>query len=74
MTNAITCWNVLRITQQLNEVIGQEREDLLAAIPHTAPLSWKHINFQGEYDFSEGGLRCPNVSLFCRSAFVETVE
>lgn len=57
LINAMTCWNMLRITQQLTEVSGSEREVLLAAIPHTAPLSWKHINFQGEYDFSEDALR-----------------
>ena len=57
LINAMTCWNLLRITQQLTQVSGPEREALLAAIPHTAPLSWKHINFQGEYDFSEDALR-----------------
>ena len=57
LINAMTCWNMLRITQQLSEVSAAEREVLLTAIPHTAPLSWKHINFQGEYDFSEDALR-----------------
>ncbi len=57
LINAMTCWNMLRITQQLLESSPEERAMLLAAIPHTAPLSWKHINFQGEYDFSEDTLR-----------------
>lgn len=57
LINAMTCWNMLRITQQLLESSPDERAVLLAAIPHTAPLSWKHINFQGEYDFSEDALR-----------------
>ena len=57
LINAMTCWNMLRITQQLQESSPEKQAALLAAIPHTAPLSWKHINFQGEYDFSEETLR-----------------
>ena len=57
LINAMTCWNMLRITQLLLESSPEEQAVLLAAIPHTAPLSWKHINFQGEYDFSEETLR-----------------
>lgn len=72
LINAITCWNMLRITQQLNEVTGQDREDLITAIPHTAPLSWKHINFQGEYDFSEDGLR--NLINLDLSSVLKTVQ
>lgn len=57
LINSMTCWNMLRITQKLSEVSTAEREDILASLTDTAPLSWKHINFQGEYDFSEDTLR-----------------
>ena len=55
--NAMTCWNMLHISQKLQELTSPERNQLLVSLPDTAPLSWKHINFQGEYDFSEGTLR-----------------
>ena len=45
------------ISQKLQELNSSERSRLLTILPDTAPLSWKHINFQGEYDFSEGTLR-----------------
>lgn len=57
LINAITCWNMLHISQKLQELNSSERSRLLTILPDTAPLSWKHINFQGEYDFSEGTLR-----------------
>ena len=57
LINAMTCWNMLHISQKLQELNSSERNQLLASLPDTAPLSWKHINFQGEYDFSEGTLR-----------------
>ncbi|WP_373514843.1 Tn3 family transposase [Persicitalea sp.] len=57
LINSITCWNMLHISQRLQELSPAERDQLLASLPDTAPLSWKHINFQGEYDFSEGTLR-----------------
>jgi hypothetical protein len=53
LVNAMTCWNMLQITQKLREA----RAEMLSCLPNTAPLSWKHINFQGEYDFSEKTLR-----------------
>ncbi|WP_394367449.1 Tn3 family transposase [Rudanella paleaurantiibacter] len=57
LINAMTCWNMLHISQKLQELNPLERSQLLSGLPDTAPLSWKHINFQGEYDFSEGTLR-----------------
>ncbi|GAB3220295.1 Tn3 family transposase [Spirosoma arcticum] len=57
LINSMTCWNMLRITQKLTEVSSAECEEILASLTDTAPLSWKHINFQGEYDFSEDTLR-----------------
>jgi len=57
LINAMTCWNLLHISQKLQELNPTDRSQLLASLPNTAPLSWKHINFQGEYDFSEGTLR-----------------
>lgn len=57
LINDMTCWNMLHISQKLQELNSSERSQLLASLPDTAPLSWKHINFQGEYDFSEGTLR-----------------
>ena len=57
LINAMTCWNMLHISQKLQELTSLDRSQLLSSLPDTAPLSWKHINFQGEYDFSEGTLR-----------------
>jgi TnpA family transposase len=57
LINAMTCWNMLHITQKLREASPEIRAEMLSCLPDTAPLSWKHINFQGEYDFSEKTLR-----------------
>lgn len=46
LINSMTCWNMLRITQKLTEVTVAEREEIMASLTDTAPLSWKHINFQ----------------------------
>ncbi len=57
LINAMTCWNMLHITQKLREASPERRAEMLSCLPDTSPLSWKHINFQGEYDFSEKTLR-----------------
>lgn len=57
LINAMTCWNLLQLSQKLREASPKEREEILAVIPHIAPLSWKHINLGGDYDFSEESLR-----------------
>ena len=49
----MACRNMLHITQKLREASPENRAEMLTCLPDTAPLSWKHINFQGEYGFSE---------------------
>ena len=64
--NAIICWNYLYFSQ----LIAQERDparqrDLLEAVQKGSVASWRHVNLQGEYDFSDDrmqnsvGLRIP---------------
>ncbi|MFB9292536.1 Tn3 family transposase [Persicitalea jodogahamensis] len=50
LINALTCWNMLHISQRIQELSPPERGQLLASLPDTSPMSWKHINFQ------QGGL------------------
>ena len=64
--NAIVCWNYLFLTQQIAEADNVERrQELLTAIQQGSVVSWRHVNVQGEYDFSDEklqdsvGLRLP---------------
>ena len=35
----------------------QERQNLLERIKRSSIVTWKHINLQGEYDFSDSRLK-----------------
>ncbi len=52
--NAIICWNYLYLSQQIFNTKTKEEKDLLIkTIKNSSVVSWEHINFQGEYNFSD---------------------
>ncbi len=56
--NCIICWNYLYLSQKLTRTETEEAKDhLLAAITTHSVVSWAHINFLGEYDFSDEKLQ-----------------
>ena len=38
------------------QALPAERQALADAIAHMSPVSWQHINLQGEFDFSDEAL------------------
>ena len=54
--NVIVCWNCLYLNQQLFQVPSTERQALADVIARMSPVSWQHINLQGEFDFSDEAL------------------
>jgi TnpA family transposase len=55
--NSIICWNYLYLTQLIFKAPAKERPLLIQAIAQSSPVSWQHINLQGEFDFSEESLK-----------------
>ena len=56
--NAIICWNYLYLTQKIAQAESEElRQELLTGIRNGSPITWKHINLHGEYDFSDEKLQ-----------------
>jgi TnpA family transposase len=55
--NSVICWNYLYLTQKLNDANQKESQELLSAVKEGSIVTWQHINFHGEYDFSEEKLR-----------------
>ena len=52
--NTVIGWNYLYLTQKLTELPQEpEQQSLLAAFKASSIITWQHINFHGEYDFSE---------------------
>jgi len=52
--NMVICWNYLYLTQKLTELAGKnENQELLETFKNSSIITWQHINFHGEYDFSE---------------------
>lgn len=52
--NMVICWNYLYLTQKLTELNNQnQKQELLETFKNSSVISWQHINFHGEYDFSE---------------------
>lgn len=51
--NAVVLWNYLYLSDLLaNTTQQQEIEDIIITIRNATPLTWMHINFIGEYDFT----------------------
>jgi TnpA family transposase len=55
--NAIICWNYLYLTKQVVGTVEPGRGVLVDLISRSSPVSWQHVNMQGEFDFSEESLR-----------------
>ena len=55
--NSIICWNDLYLTKLVVQTPAKDRPLLLQAIGQSSPVSWQHINLQGEFDFSEKSLK-----------------
>ena len=52
--NMVICWNYLFLTQKLTESDNEnEKQKLLETFKNSSIITWQHINFHGEYDFSE---------------------
>ena len=56
MQNVIVCWNCSYLNQQLFQTTPTERQVLANAIARMSPVSWQHINLQGEFNFSDEAL------------------
>ncbi len=58
LENMVICWNYLYLTQKLTELNNQnEKQELLETFKNSSVITWQHINFHGEYDFSEDKTR-----------------
>jgi TnpA family transposase len=58
--NAIICWNYLYLSQTVANSRSKsenEKSNLIDIIRNASPVTWQHINLQGEYDFSEESLK-----------------
>ncbi|CAN5412926.1 hypothetical protein BH20ACI1_BH20ACI1_17550 [soil metagenome] len=55
--NSVICWNYLYQTHKLTKADKVEKDELLKAIKEGSIITWRHINFHGEYDFSEEKLK-----------------
>jgi TnpA family transposase len=51
--NSIICWNYLYLSQLLADSDDHEKKKLLNIMKNGSIQTWKHINLQGEFDFSE---------------------
>ena len=51
--NAIICWNYLYLSKLLTEADEGKKEELINIIKNGSMQVWKHVNFQGEFDFSD---------------------
>jgi hypothetical protein len=51
--NTIVLWNYLYLSDLLSKVEQQEEiEEIILTVRNSTALTWKHINFIGEYDFT----------------------
>jgi TnpA family transposase len=56
--NAIVLWNYLYLSDLLSKVEQQEEiEEIILTVRNSTALTWKHINFIGEYDLTRAALR-----------------
>ena len=52
--NSIICWNYLYLTRKIQR--AQNPEHLIEAAKETTANAWKHLYFNGTYDFSNENL------------------
>ena len=56
--NAIVLWNYLYLSDLLSKVEQQEEvEEIIVTVRNSTALTWKHINFIGEYDLTRAAFR-----------------
>ena len=55
--NSVVCWNYLYLTHKLTKSNPGEQTELLKAIKEGSIITWRHVNFYGEYDFSAEKLK-----------------
>lgn len=55
--NSVICWNYLYLTHKLTKSGAGEKTELLKALKEGSIITWRHVNFYGEYDFSEEKLK-----------------
>ena len=56
--NAIVLWNYLYLSDLLSKVEQQEEiEEIILTVRNSTALTWKHINFIGEYDLTRAAFR-----------------
>ena len=56
--NAIICWNYLYLSQRIVDAQTEaERSEIIRAVQEGSVVAWRHINFYGEYDFSDEKLK-----------------
>lgn len=51
--------NFLYLSHLLVNSTKAERAIILSMLPRTSPVTWKHINFQGEFNFDDDLSRDP---------------
>ena len=55
--NVVICWNYLYLTRKVQRTKNpQQAKDLLQTIKTKTVGAWRHINFNGTYDFSDKNL------------------
>ena len=56
--NAIICWNYLYLSKVIHQTKNRaKRNQILETIRNGSVVVWRHINLQGEYDFSDKALK-----------------
>ncbi len=56
--NAIICWNYMYLSPKVHDAKSDEvKYNLIQIIKNGSVVAWRHINLQGEYDFSEEVLK-----------------
>ena len=52
--NGIICWNYMYLTNFLSSINDKKRrKEILDSLRNGSIVMWRHINFNGEYDFSK---------------------
>jgi len=63
IANAIICWNYLYVSKQMSLArTDEERNEILNAVKNGSMVIYQHVNFHGEYDFSDKALE--NAEIF----------
>ena len=64
LQNAVILWNYLTLSTRLLALDDPEaRSEMAAQIARGSVLTWRHVNFTGEYDFTKTGTARPTFPL-----------